>query len=71
MADIVTLYGAPFSLYTGKARAYLIKQGIPFKEVAPKTPHFYGHVMPTAHRWRLPTIELPGGEVIQDSMETN
>ncbi|MCP4755266.1 MAG: hypothetical protein GY866_30755 [Proteobacteria bacterium] len=39
MTDICTLYGTPFSLYTGKARAYLIKQGIPFRESAPNTRH--------------------------------
>ena len=28
------LYGTPGSLYTGKARSYLIKQSIPFENAA-------------------------------------
>ena len=30
-----TLYGAPLSLYTGKARSYLRRQGIAFREEQP------------------------------------
>ena len=33
-ADRYTLYGAPASLYTGKARSYLRTQGIAFVEDA-------------------------------------
>ena len=29
------LYGIPISLYTGRARSYLIKAGIDYKEVSP------------------------------------
>ena len=28
----VTLYGSSLSLYTGRARSYLIKAGIPYEE---------------------------------------
>lgn len=28
-----TLYGSPLSLYTGKPRSYLIKNGLPYREV--------------------------------------
>ena len=34
-----TLYGTPLSLYTGKARSYLIKNGLPYREVTPTTSH--------------------------------
>jgi hypothetical protein len=33
MSHEYTLYGAPMSLYTGKARAYLIFKNLPYKEV--------------------------------------
>ncbi|MBW1983831.1 MAG: glutathione S-transferase family protein [Deltaproteobacteria bacterium] len=67
MTETCTLYGAPISLYTGKARAYLIKQGIPYREFTPTTKHFFKEVLPKAHRWIIPILELPNHEVIQDS----
>lgn len=66
MTETTILYGAPFSLYTGKARAYLIKQKIPYRELATATKHFFKDVMPAVHRWRIPTLELPGNTYIQD-----
>ena len=53
MTEPCVLYGAPFSLYTGKARAYLIKQKIPYQELAPVTDHYYKVVLPAVHRWRI------------------
>ena len=41
-----TLYGAPVSLYTGKARSYLRTQGIDFVEVAPGSERYLKHVVP-------------------------
>ena len=41
MAKPCILYGGPFSLYTGKARAYLIKQKIPYQELTPTTERYY------------------------------
>jgi len=60
------LYGTPFSLYTGKARAYLIKQKIPYREMAPGNDHYYNAILPAIHRWRMPVIEFPDGTFIQD-----
>jgi len=40
MTDPVTLYGMKISMFTGKVRSYLIKQRIPFNEIAPVTEHF-------------------------------
>jgi glutathione S-transferase len=60
------LYGGPFSLYTGKARAYLIKQKITYQELTPTTEHYFKVVLPAVHRWRIPTIELPDNTFIQD-----
>jgi len=66
MARPCILYGGPFSLYTGKARAYLIKQKIPYQELTPTTERYYKVVLPAVHRWRIPTIELPDSTFIQD-----
>jgi len=66
-ANPITLYGVPHSLYTGRARAYLIKAGLPFRERPPSDPHFQGAVIAKAGgKLGLPTIELPDGRVIRD-----
>ncbi|MCP4750144.1 MAG: glutathione S-transferase family protein [Proteobacteria bacterium] len=67
MTKSCILYGAPFSLYTGKVRSYLIKQKIPYRELTTATEHFWKEVLPAVHRWRLPTLALPNNEFIQDS----
>ncbi|MBW2329053.1 MAG: glutathione S-transferase [Deltaproteobacteria bacterium] len=67
MAEPCILYGTPFSLYTGKVRAYLIKQKIPYRELAPGTDHYYNTVLSAIHRWRIPVIEFPENTFIQDS----
>jgi len=67
MSEACILYGAPCSLYTGKARSYLIKQGICFRELTPAVPHFVNEVVPAVHRWRIPVMELPDQALIQDS----
>ncbi len=66
MTEPCILYGAPCSLYTGKARSYLIKQKIPYRESTPNTEHYIKDVLKAVHRWSLPTLELPNGTCIQD-----
>jgi glutathione S-transferase len=62
-----TLYGSALSLYTGRARSYLIKAGIDYLEDIPNTPHFANNVLPKAGgRQSMPTLELPDGTVIRD-----
>ncbi len=65
----VTLYGLPHSLYTGKARAYLRKQGISYREVPPGGERFAQVVMPQIGRGIIPVIEFPDGEVVQDTVD--
>jgi len=67
MSQPYILYGAPCSLYTGKARAYLLCQGIAFREITPGAEYFVNVVVPAVHRWRIPVMELPEGAWIQDS----
>lgn len=63
----LTLYGVPHSLYTGRARSYLIKAGIPFRELPPRVARFQSEVVPRAGgKLGLPTIELADGSVIRD-----
>lgn len=61
------LYGIPISLYTGRARSYLIKAGIEYKEVSPIEAHYISKVVPAAGgRAGMPTLETESGEVIRD-----
>ena len=65
----ITLYGSPMSLYTGRARSYLIKAGIDYQEEPHSSPHFYDSVLPKAGGRRgIPTIEFPDGSVIRDGV---
>lgn len=66
MTDRHTLYGTSLSLYTGKARCYLLSNGVPYHEVTPTTEHFRRQVLPKARLATMPTIELASGEVIRD-----
>ncbi|MEM6856779.1 MAG: glutathione S-transferase N-terminal domain-containing protein [Pseudomonadota bacterium] len=63
----LTLYGVPHSLYTGRARSYLIKAGIPYREAPPSDPLFQSEIIAKAGgKLGLPTIELADGKVIRD-----
>ncbi len=61
-----TLYGSPLSLYTGKARSYLIKNGLPYREVMPATTHYVENVLPAAKMRMMPTVETAEGIVLRD-----
>ena len=69
MADPVTLYGMKISMFTGKARSYLIKQGIAFNEVAPVNTHFQSVIIPQIGRRIIPVIETSAGTLIQDTTD--
>ena len=65
--NTATLYGSALSLYTGRARSYLLKAGIPYRETTPITAHYRDVVVPRAGgRQGVPTLELPDGTVIRD-----
>ena len=66
MNDII-LYGSPLSLYTGRARSYLIKARLNYQETIPNTPYVRESVLPKAgNRQSVPTIELGDGTIIRD-----
>lgn len=61
-----TLYGMPASLYTGKPRAYMRKQGIDFVEHPMGSTHFRETIVPQLDRFIVPVLQTPEGELIQD-----
>ena len=63
----IVLYGSPLSLYTGRARSYLIKAGLEYQETVPISSYYKETVLPRAgNRSGVPTIETAEGEVIRD-----
>jgi len=69
MTAPLTLYGVKISMFTGKTRSYLIKQGIPFTETAPVNAHFQNVIMPQIGRRIIPVIEFSDGQVLQDTTD--
>ena len=66
MTDIHTLYAMTHSLFSGRARSYLIKYGIPFRELSTGQESFKAEVLPKAVLPTIPTLVTPAGEVIRD-----
>lgn len=59
------LWGMPGSLYTAKARSYLIKQRVDFEECVPGDPG-WPQITKKIGRWIIPVLVTPAGEIIQD-----
>ena len=66
MIESHTLYAITHSLYSGRARSYLIKQGIPFQELSTGHESFKTDVLPKGKLATIPTLVTPSGEVIRD-----
>jgi len=66
---VYKLYGTPGSLYTGKARSYLIKQGIAFENRAAGETRFRAEIVPQTGRWIIPVLEAEDGSLVQDGSE--
>lgn len=66
MSELYRLYAITHSLYSGRARAYLIKQGIPFRELSTGHESFKAEVLPKGKLPTIPTLVTPEGEVIRD-----
>jgi glutathione S-transferase len=69
MVTAPILYGSPHSLYTGKVRSFLRKQGIAYRETPPSDPHFTGTVVPKIGRGIIPVVELGDGTLVQDTVD--
>ena len=60
------LYAMPHSLYSGRARSYLIKNRIPFEERSTGHESFKAEVLPQGKLPTIPTLVTADGEVIRD-----
>jgi glutathione S-transferase len=60
------LYAMTHSLYSGRARSYLIKHQIPFQELSTGHESFKSEVLPQGKLPTIPTLVTPEGEVIRD-----
>ncbi|MEI7560100.1 MAG: glutathione S-transferase N-terminal domain-containing protein [Actinomycetes bacterium] len=67
--DKPVLYAMRSSLYSSKARSYLLKQGIEHLERPPGDPRYASEIMPHTGRWILPVLKTAEGEVIQDTVD--
>lgn len=67
MSELYKLYGAPLSLYTGKARAYLRYKQIPFTEVFSSRKVYTNIIVPKTGIRFIPVVETPQGEFVQDT----
>ncbi len=63
----ITLYGAPPSLFSGKARAYLDWKGVAYTEKLPSDPRFQSEIVPAIGRQVIPVVELEDGTLLQDT----
>jgi len=59
MTDLHCLYALSHSLYSGRARAYLIKQRIAFQERSTGHESFKAEVLPKAKLATIPTLVTP------------
>lgn len=66
MSEIHTLYAITHSLYSGRARSYLIKNGIAFRELSSGHESFKADILPKGKLPTIPTLLTNQGEVIRD-----
>ncbi len=62
-----TMYGAEFSLYSGKLRAYLNKKGIAFVEKSPSLLTYRRFIEPRTGVRFIPVLHTPDDDVLQDT----
>jgi len=65
-SNIHRLYGITHSLYTGRARSYLIKNGTAFRELSSGHKSFKAEVLPESKLATIPVLVTPEGQVIRD-----
>jgi glutathione S-transferase len=67
MTDKHILYGAEFSLYSGKARCYLRYKQIPFDEVLSSLSVYKETIIPNTGVRFIPVVKTPAGCYLQDT----
>ncbi|HFB66328.1 MAG TPA: glutathione S-transferase family protein [Aeromonadales bacterium] len=65
--DKYTLYGAEFSLYSGKARAYLDYKNIPYDEILSTLKIYKKIIIPHTGVRFIPVVKTPSGDYLQDT----
>lgn len=66
-SDRHVMYGAAFSLYSGKLRSYLRQKGIPFVERTPSVLTYQRFIVPRTGVRFIPVLQTPDDEVLQDT----
>ncbi len=61
------MYGAPLSLYSGKARSYLDWKGVDYKEVLATPDIHQSEIIPAIGRPVIPVVKLSDGTILQDT----
>ncbi|MFT6899504.1 MAG: glutathione S-transferase [Paraglaciecola sp.] len=69
MSEQYTLYGAPMSLYTGKARAYLTFKGLPYTEVFSSLKVYKSVIVPKTGVRFVPVVKTPEDQYLQDTAQ--
>ena len=69
MSEAYKLFGAEFSLYSGKARSYLRKKEVNFEEVIPSVYVYKKFIIPRTGVRFIPVLQTPDDHVIQDTTE--
>lgn len=67
MVENYRLYGAEFSLYSGKVRSYLRKKGIPFEEITSTVKVYKNFIIPRTGVRFIPVVQTPDDKVFQDT----
>ena len=67
MSEKYKMYGADFSLYSGKVRSYLIKKGVPFEEILSTLKVYQKFIVPRTGVRYIPVVQTPEDEVFQDT----
>ncbi len=67
MNSTYTLYGAGFSLYSGKIRAYLNYKNIPYHEVLSTAKVYKKIIIPETGVKFIPVVKTPAGQYLQDT----
>ena len=62
-----SMFGAPLSLYSGKARAYLDWKGVDYEEVLSSPSVYQTEIIPAVGRPVIPVVKLEDGSVLQDT----
>lgn len=67
MTETYRMYGAEFSLYSGKVRSYLRKKGIPFEEITSTVDVYKKFIVPRTGVRYIPVLQTPEDDVYQDT----